>query len=105
MSNLLTPLLPTDHCASETFSFLESFKEVSKNNKFMISFDVESLFTSIPLNETINLADDLIHSRIKDLDISKIKLKKPFIFATKQKHFSFDNVIYDQIDGLPWDRP
>ena len=35
-----------------------------------------------------------------DLEITKQQLRKLFVFATKQSHFSFDKVIYDQVDGV-----
>ena len=44
------------------FTFVEELKEVSKFNKFMVSFDVCSLFTNIPLYETIDIAVNLLLS-------------------------------------------
>jgi len=52
--------LPSQHCAKDTFSFVEEIKQVRHNNSYVVSFDVESLFTNIPLDETINLATDTI---------------------------------------------
>ena len=71
----------------------------------MMSFDVESLFTNIPLNETINLAVDLIFEKVTDIDISKPQLRKLFVFATKQTHFSFNDILYDQTDGVAMGSP
>ena len=99
LSDFLTPLLPTEHCAKDTFDFIEDLKQVRNSNKFMISFDVESLFTNIPLNETIELVVNLLMEN-HDFGIKKPQLRKLFVFATKQSHFSFSDVIYDQIDGV-----
>ena len=104
LSDYLTPLLPTQHCAKDTFNFIEDLKQVRRTDKFMISFDVESLFTNIPLNETIELAVDLLMDNL-NLGITKPQLRKLFVFATKQSHFSFDNVIYDQVDGVAMGSP
>lgn len=104
LSDLLTPLLPTDHCTTDTFSFVEDLKKVRNSGKFMISFDVESLFTNIPLSETIELAVELMTERL-DLGITKPQLRKLFVFATKQSHFSFNNSIYDQTDGVAMGSP
>jgi len=104
LSGLLTPLLPTDHCTTDTFSFVEDLKKVSNSGKYMISFDVESLFTNIPLNETIELAVDLMSEKL-DLGISKPQLRKLFVFATKQSHFLFNNSLYDQVDGVAMGSP
>ena len=71
---------------------------MSKTNHFMVSFDVVSLFTNIPLNETIDLAIDYIFKHRHDLTVSRSELKCLFEFATKQTHFLF-NGDFDQIDG------
>ena len=71
----------------------------------MVSYDVCSLFTNVPLNETIKLAVDLIFEKHKNLKIKKNELEKLFLFATSQTHFIFDNKIYDQIDGVAMGSP
>ena len=40
------------HTTQDSFSFVNDFINVQSQGKFLISFDVESLFTNIPLNET-----------------------------------------------------
>ena len=45
----------------DTFTFVEELKEVSINDKFFLSYDVNSLFTRIPLKETIKKPVDLIN--------------------------------------------
>ena len=54
---LLTPLTSNDFTIKDSFSFAE---EVSSFNcaYYMTSFDIESLFTNIPLEETINICVD-----------------------------------------------
>ena len=39
----------------DTFSFVRDIKDVPMYGKFLVSFDVESLFTNIPLEECIDL--------------------------------------------------
>ena len=65
----------------------------------MISYDVTSLFTNIPLDETIDIAVNLLKEKEPKLKISKKDLRKLFVFATSESHFSFNGKIYDQIDG------
>ena len=76
---LLSPNLP--------FTFVEELKEVSINNKFLVSYDVNSLFTNIPLKETIKLAVDLIKTSHPNLKISSDDLTKLFKFATCETFF------------------
>ena len=69
-------------------------------DKFLISFDVTSLFTNIPLSEAINIAINLIFQNNSDIKFTKCELRKLFRIATFQTHFSFISTIFDQIDGV-----
>ena len=66
----------------------------------MVSFDVESLFTNIPLNECIDLAVKYVSEGNPDLQLSTKELKNLFHFATSRTHFLFKSSFYDQIDGV-----
>ena len=46
-----------------------------------------SLFTNIPLQETIDIVINLIFSHNPNLNITRKELKKLFLFATSQTHF------------------
>ena len=75
------------------------------SNKFMVSFEVESLFTNIPLLESIELAVDYILSGNPNIKLSKDSLKELFLVATAQTHFLFKGKYYDQIDGVAMGSP
>ena len=51
LCELLSPNLPNGFCTKATFTFVEEIKEVSIKDKFLVSNDVNSLFTNIPLKE------------------------------------------------------
>ena len=102
---MLTPFLPTDYCTQDSSSFAKEVQETSVSDHFMVSNDVCSLFTNIPLNETIDLAVDVIFDNNKSMNITKPQLKKLFVFATSQTHFLFNNEIYDQTDGVAMGSP
>ena len=51
LCNLLEPYIPNDYDASDTFTFVQEINSLPLFGKFLISFDVESLFTNIPLVE------------------------------------------------------
>ena len=56
---LLRPISVSQYSINDTFSFLqELFEQKFNNNVFMASFDVTSLFTNIPLDETIKIIVD-----------------------------------------------
>ena len=102
---LLDDVIPNDHSAKDTFSFAEELKMVSVTNKYMVSYDVTSLFPNIPLEQTIHLTIDLLFEAKPDLKISRKDLKKNFQFATSQTNFLFNGRMYDQVDGVVMDSP
>ena len=71
----------------------------------MVSYDVCSLFTNIPLSETIDIAVKLILENKEDLKFSENELTKLFRFATAQTHLYFDGKIFDQVDGVAMGSP
>ena len=66
---------------------------------------IESLFTNIPLEESIDLAVEYILKGIPNMKIAHDDLKKLFFIATSQTHFLFDGSFYDQIDGVSLGSP
>ena len=89
----------------KTLTFVSEVTRLHTLNKFMVSFDVESLFTNIPLIESINLAVDYIMKGNPDIKLGRENLTKLFFFATARTHFSFLGNFYDQIDGVAMGSP
>ena len=98
LCRLLTPHIPTDYCATGTFTFVQNIQSLSVSRKFMVSFDVESLFTNIPLEECIDLAANYTSVGNPDIKLNKSELRR--LFITAQTHFIFNGSFYDQIDGV-----
>ena len=71
----------------------------------MVSFDVESLFTNIPLDECIDLPVRYIKEDKTDIKLSATELKTILRFATAQTHFLFKGSFYDQVDGVSMGSP
>ena len=105
LTDLLDPIIPTSHCTKDSFTFCEEIKKVSATNRFLISYDVCSLFTSIPLKETIDIAVNLLFEHNPGLNITKAELKKLFEFATSGTYFLFQGTFYNQIDGATMGSP
>ena len=60
LCDLLSPLVPNDYYCKDTFSFVSQIKNGDLSKKFLIFYDVTSLFTNIPQQETIDIAINLI---------------------------------------------
>ena len=82
LCDLPSPLVPNDYSCKHTFSFVSQIKNANLSKTFLVSYDVTSLFTNIPLQETIDVAINLIFNHNFNLNITKKELKKLFLFAT-----------------------
>ena len=98
--DLLSPLVPNDYSCKNTFSFVSQIKNANLSKKLLVSYDLTSPFTNIPLQETIDIAINFIFNHNPNLNITKKELKKLFLFATSQTHFIFNSKFYNQIDGI-----
>ena len=67
LCNLPSPLFPNDYSCKNTFSFVSQIKNANLSKKFLVSYDVTSLFTNIPLQETIDIAINLIFNLEQNL--------------------------------------
>ena len=53
---VIEPFIPDKHMLPFSTDFKEKLHQFKfKSNQHLVSFDVNSLFTNVPLNETINL--------------------------------------------------
>ena len=95
--DLLSSLVPSDYSCKDTFSFVSQIKNVNLSKKFLVFYDVTSLFTNIPVQETIDIVINLIFNHNPNLNITKKELKKLFLFATSQAHFIFNSKFYNQM--------
>ena len=55
--------IPCEYSCADTFSFLNDLKKFDLKDRFTVSFDVCSLFTNLPLEETLDLAVDLLFEK------------------------------------------
>ena len=102
---ILEPLTHNEFTVKDSFSFA---KEIITYNSslFMASLDVESLFTNIPLHETIkNCVEDLHNKNLYNGKLNKAELFKLLETATSESSFIFDYLLYKQIDGVAMGSP
>ena len=102
LANLLTPLGKSDYTIINTADFISRLKKerIPRNYK-MISFDVKSVFTNVPLDETISIIVKKIYDEGKiETDIPRNAMKELLLLCTKHVHFTFNGDIYIQLDGV-----
>ena len=67
----------------------------------LVSFDVKSLFTNVPLRKTVNIILDRIYNKkVITTNLRKRTLKKLIMDTCSKTAFSCNNVLYEQIDGV-----
>ena len=65
----------------------------------MISFDVKSLFTNVPLEETIDIILNKIYDEKKiETNIPRNIMKDLLYLYTKHVHFTYGGKIYIQME-------
>jgi hypothetical protein len=72
----------------------------------MVSFDIASLYTNVPLDETIKIIlKHLYDGQVKSPPMDRVDMNDLLDLATKNSHFLFDGKLYDQIDGVSMGSP
>ena len=74
-------LLPDYYSCKNTFSFASQIKNGNLSGKFLVTYNVTSPFTNIPLPETNGIATNLIVDHNPNLNVTK---KELFLFVTLQ---------------------
>ena len=105
LSEVLDPVLQkySKHCINNSFTFAKFMQNLNIENEtsFMCSFDISSLFTNVPLSETIKIcADALYRSELNSPPFPEEVFIELMETATRSVEFSFNNEMYQQKDGV-----
>ena len=96
---ILSCLTINEFTVKDSFSFAKEIVEQDRNF-YMGSLDVDSLFTNIPLEETINICTELIYDQNDSIEgLNKSEFKELLSLATKESYFIFNEILQKQIDG------
>ena len=108
LNTIFKPYISDKHTLRSSHEFLEKLQEINLNlNQVMVSFDVKSLFTNVPLQKTIELFSNKIYdknSNANQLPIKKKIFKKLLKLETK-RIFLYKDKLYQQIDGVSMGLP
>ena len=97
---ILKPLTTNESTVKDSFHFPEEIVD-QQHDLFMGSLDVDSVFTNIPLEETIDICTTELFKESETTEgLSKTVFKELLSLATKDPYFVFDGTLYKQIDGL-----
>ena len=102
---VLSPFTSNQYTLKDSNSFIEFINSVSLPSQFvMASFDIESLFTNIPLEETKQIFLSKYNPTLF-YDISTDIFSKLLDCATKESIFIFNDKLYNQSDGVAMGSP
>ncbi|CAF3533244.1 unnamed protein product [Rotaria socialis] len=107
-SQILSTIIEKKNMIRDSFDFVKEVRTLSKDfsKHRMVSFEVSSLYTNVPINETIEIILNSLYviqpipPIMKRDDINEL-----LIFATRNSHFLFDGKVYDQIDDVSMGSP
>ena len=80
------------------------------DDKILVSYDVVSLFTNVPLRETIQIlvdkafTDDWFNKK-NSMNLQKFQLVQVLEVATTNQLFRFNGKLYEQVDGVAMGSP
>ena len=103
--SILEPITTNKFTIKNSFEFAKEVIE-QDSGLYMASLDVESLFTNIPLEETINIScDSLFGNEAKINNFNRNDFEKLLRMALQNNFFNFDGKIYKQTDGVAMGLP
>ena len=87
-----------EYTVKDSFSFCKEILDQDPN-LVMVSFDIQSSLTNIPLDETINICVDLVfHKNMRVKAMLKWNFEKLLTCSVKSSRFLFSD--YKQVDGV-----
>ena len=107
IAEYLKPIANTEFIIADTQSFPTLLKDVTfEEDEEDVSYDVESLFTSIPIKETIEyICDEIyVHKKLKPMCKRSIFVKLLYKLTT-DCIFTANGILYKQTDGVSMGGP
>ena len=95
LDGLIKPHIPDRFLLHSTEHFIDSLKDVPYSRKDnMVSFDVVSLFTNVPLPEAIDIIINYLYEENKNIMPIGRKVFRKLMFMATQGIFMFNEKLY-----------
>ena len=104
---LLNPIAYNEYSVKNSYDFINDLSNFNFRNGVLVNFDVESLFTAIPVEETINIILDELFISDDTLieNMNRKQFKRLLKVATDNTYFLFNCTLYKQVDGMAMGSP
>lgn len=95
-----------EHSISSSLDLINKLNKFKSNGKHfkLVSFDVCSMFPSIPPTECLTIISDLLDRKQIDI-ITQTDIISMFKLCLEQNYFQYNNTFYRQNSGLPMGSP
>ncbi|CAM0512637.1 unnamed protein product [Fasciola hepatica] len=93
------------HTIKDSFEIVKLLDQINVKEKHMASFDVQSLFTNVPVREVIHIICDHVEQNQLKIGIPVSVLERQLLLCTTNVSFSFLGRAYRQIDRVAMGSP
>ena len=104
---LLEPITRNQYTLKNSYAFYHDI--TSRNiggNSFMVSYDITSLYTNIPVIETIEIiCNKFFQNSTLYHGYNRAQFKQLLLLTVNNTQFIFNEILYKQIDGLSMGNP
>lgn len=107
LHKILFNSLPTiERSVKNSYQLVDRLSNVRIDNNYqLISLDVISLFTNIPIEEALICIDNRWDDISQNCSVTKSEFMLAVRFVLKSTFFKFNNIIYEQTHGTPMGSP
>ena len=102
---MITPITNNQYTVNDSFLFA---KEIANQDSklYMATLDVESLFTNLPIDETIDIVTNQLFKETDTLNgMTKLEFRQLLELSGKNAFFLFNNQYFKQTDGVAMGSP
>ena len=107
LDKILQPYVPSEHCFKSSAAFIHHINGIRPAG-IMSSMDVESLFTNVPVDATIEMILDAVYrgNDTADIGITEEELREILCLCTKAAVFvDYKGRMWSQINGVAMGSP
>ena len=111
LNEKLKPLFINDYTIQDIFEFADTVRNVNiQEGDIFVSYDVSSLFTNVPVDETIDILVERAFNndwfnKTHGTNLQPAQLRELLQVAIKNQLFQFDGSLYEQVDGVAMGSP
>ena len=104
INSIINPFASNQYTVKNSYDFTKLINSF-QHSGVMVSFDIESLFTNVPLKETIDIILNYVYSQTPPINLPRKSFKKLLELSVYDSFFLFNNQIYEQLDGVAMGSP